>query len=103
MPDPSVSTEPVSADPGTPPAEISVRRGKGSQDNEARTMALVVGLLVGTFIGIRIGNAARKRMDRWSPCYLCLSGHAAQIAESHPLEGEDPLARRRQDQQTKDP
>jgi hypothetical protein len=36
-------------------------------------MALVVGVLVGTFIGmgigIGIGNAARKRMDRWSPCY----------------------------------
>jgi hypothetical protein len=34
-------------------------------------MALVVGVLVGTFIGmgIGIGNAARKRIDRWSPCY----------------------------------
>jgi hypothetical protein len=40
-------------------------------------MALVIGMLVGTSIGIGIGNSARKRMDRWSPCYLCLFGRTA--------------------------
>jgi len=50
----------------------------GGGDTGARTMALVVSGLVGTFIGmcIGIGYAARKRMDRWSPRYLCLFGRA---------------------------
>jgi hypothetical protein len=77
MPRSSVSTEPDSADPGTLPADTSIR-SKGGRDTGVRTIALVaggllagtlVGTLVGTFLGIGIGNAARKRMDRWSPCY----------------------------------
>jgi len=57
--------------------------------NGARTMALVVGVLVGTFIGIGIGNAARKRMDRWSPCYLCLlpDRRCCSIAKRSPAGG----------------
>ncbi len=49
-------------------------------------MALVVGALVGTFIGIGIGigNAVRKRMGRWSPCYLCLFGRALGAIGPHP-------------------
>ncbi len=73
MPNPSASTEPVPADSESPPSDASSRGSKGNRDNGARTMALIVGVLVGTFIGmgigIGIGNAARKRMDRWSPCY----------------------------------
>jgi hypothetical protein len=72
MPHPSVSSEPVSADPERHPADMSARRGKGRRDTGALVMTLVVGMVVGTFIGIRIGNAARKRMDRWSFRYLCL-------------------------------
>jgi hypothetical protein len=78
MPRSSVSTEPESADPGTLPADTSVRSSKGGRDTGVRTIALVaggllagtlVGTLVGTFLGIGIGNALRKRMDRLSPCY----------------------------------
>ena len=47
-------------------------------------MALVVGVLVGTFvgmgIGVRVGSAVRKRMDRWSPSYLCLFSRASRHA-----------------------
>jgi hypothetical protein len=32
-------------------------------------MALIIGVLIGLGIGMRIGNSARKRMDRWKPCY----------------------------------
>lgn len=48
-----------------------------NSDNKARTIALVLGMLVGTFIGIRIGNGARKRVDRWAPSYLCLFGRGS--------------------------
>jgi hypothetical protein len=73
MPDPTARTGPVPADPESSPADASGRDGKGNHDNGARAAALIVGVLVGTFIGmgvgIGIGNAARKRMDRYSPCY----------------------------------
>lgn len=73
MSHPSVSTEPASADPETPPADSSVRAGKGSRDNKARMVALGVGMLVGTlvgmFVGIRIGNATRKWIDRLGHAY----------------------------------
>ncbi len=80
MSHPPASTEPVSADSEPPPANVSARSGKGNRDAGARTMALAVRELVGMFIGMciadRIGNAARKRMDRWSPRYLCFFGRA---------------------------
>jgi hypothetical protein len=73
MPDPSASTALIPAASESPPSYPSSRTGKGNGDTAARAMALVVGALVGTFIGmaigIGIGNAARKRIDRWSPCY----------------------------------
>ncbi len=69
----SVGTEPVLADPGTPPSDMSARSASSSRDTGPRAIALVVGLLLGTFIGtflgIRIGNGIRKRMDHWSPRY----------------------------------
>jgi hypothetical protein len=76
MSHPSASTEPVSADSEPPLAHVSGRSGKGNPDTGARTMALVVSVLVGVCIGIRIGNAGRKRLDRWSRRYLCLFGRA---------------------------
>jgi hypothetical protein len=30
---------------------------------------VLVGMLIGLGIGVRIGNAARKRLDRWSIRY----------------------------------
>lgn len=73
MPALSANAEPVPADPESPPADASSRSDKGNGDNAARAIALIAGVLVGTFIGmgigIGIGNAARKRIDRWSPCY----------------------------------
>jgi hypothetical protein len=69
----SANAEPVPAGPESPPADASGHGGKGNGDNAARAAALIAGVLVGTFIGmgigIGIGNAARKRLDRWSPCY----------------------------------
>jgi hypothetical protein len=69
MPDPSARTGLVPADPESSPADASGRDGKGNHDNGARAAALIVGVFVGTFIGMGVGNAARKRMDRYSPCY----------------------------------
>jgi hypothetical protein len=73
MPHPSASAALAPAASESLPADASSRGGKGNRDTAARAMALVVGVLAGTFIGmgigIGIGNAARKRMDRWSPCY----------------------------------
>jgi hypothetical protein len=73
MPDPSASTKPVPADSESPSSDASGPNGKRERDTGARAMALIVGVLagtfIGTFIGIGIGNAARKRIDRWSPCY----------------------------------
>jgi hypothetical protein len=73
MPHPSATTELVPADAESPTAAASGRGDKGNGGNGARAIALVAGVLVGTFIGmgigISIGNAARKRIDRWSPCY----------------------------------
>jgi hypothetical protein len=63
------NAEPISADPESPPADASSRNGKGNGDNAAWAAALIAGVPVGTLIGMGIGNATRKRMDRWSPCY----------------------------------
>ena len=73
MSDQSVGTEPVPADAESPPSDALSRSDKESRDNGARMTALIVGVLVGMgmgiFIGMGIGNAARKRIDRWSPRY----------------------------------
>lgn len=69
MSDPSASTELVPADSKSPPSEVSSRSGKRSRDNGARAIALIAGVLIGMGIGMGIGNAARKRIDRWSPRY----------------------------------
>jgi len=65
MSDSSISAEPVPDDPESPPADASSRSHKGSRDNGARAMALIVGVLIGVAIGMRIGDDARKRLDRW--------------------------------------
>jgi hypothetical protein len=71
----AASTEPVSAGPESPPADVSGRGDEEHRDTAARAMALIAGLLVGTVIGVGIGvgvgNAVRKRFDRWAPSYLC--------------------------------
>jgi hypothetical protein len=55
MSHPSASTEPLSADSEPPPADVSGRSRKGNRDTGARTMTLVVSVLVGT------GRPARLR------------------------------------------
>ena len=64
-----MAIEPVPADSMSSPADASRRSHTGSGDAGALTTALIVGVLIGLSVGMRIGNAARKRMDRWKPCY----------------------------------
>jgi len=64
-----MAIEPVPADSMSSPADASRRSHTGSGDAGALTTALIVGVLIGLGVGMRIGNAARKRMDRWKPCY----------------------------------
>jgi hypothetical protein len=65
----AISTEPGPADTMSPPGDASSRSNKGNGDAGARAVTLIVGMLIGLGIGVRIGDAARKRMDRWKPCY----------------------------------
>jgi hypothetical protein len=65
MSDPSASTELEPADSELSPSPVSKDGG--------RVMPLIVGALIGLGIGLGlgmgIGNAARKRIDRYSPSY----------------------------------
>jgi hypothetical protein len=69
MSDSSASAEPVPAELESPPSDVS-SPSKGSRDNGARAVALILGVLIGMGIGLGlgmgIGNAARKRFDRMS-------------------------------------
>jgi len=54
---PSAGTEPVSAGRESPRSDVSSHGGKQNRASRARTMALV--------IGVRVGSAGRKQMDCW--------------------------------------
>jgi hypothetical protein len=44
--------------------------GQSADHNPGKESALITGVLAGLIIGIGIGNAARKRIDRWTHGYL---------------------------------